>query len=122
MSNHPSDPDTESRSSSEELAQVDDAVIGRALRWSAIALALVLAVGAAIFFALREKPAPAAHRITALSAPAKSASEAQIPAVKFTDVTAAAGIDFIHNTGAYGAKLLPETMGAGVAFFDYDAD
>jgi hypothetical protein len=40
----------------------------------------------------------------------------------FTDVTSAGGIDFHHNTGAFGAKYLPETMGSGCAFFDYDGD
>lgn len=46
----------------------------------------------------------------------------EIPTAKFTDITAAAGIKFVHNNGAYGDKLLPETMGGGVAFFDYDND
>lgn len=41
---------------------------------------------------------------------------------RFTDVTAAAGIDFRHNSGAFGAKYLPETMGPGCAFLDYDGD
>ncbi len=40
----------------------------------------------------------------------------------FTDVTQAAGIHFRHNNGAYGGKLLPETLGSGCAFLDYDAD
>ncbi|MCS6862844.1 MAG: FG-GAP-like repeat-containing protein [Abditibacteriales bacterium] len=40
----------------------------------------------------------------------------------FTDVTAPAGIRFRHNAGATGRKYLPETMGAGCAFFDYDND
>ena len=44
------------------------------------------------------------------------------PDFRLTDVTAAAGIQFRHNSGAFGAKYLPETMGAGCAFFDYDAD
>ena len=30
--------------------------------------------------------------------------------------------DFQHNSGAYGGKLLPETLGSGCAFLDYDAD
>jgi hypothetical protein len=42
--------------------------------------------------------------------------------VRLTDVTAAAGLKFRHNNGAYGGKLLPETLGAGCAFLDYDAD
>ncbi len=40
----------------------------------------------------------------------------------FTDVTSSAGINFKHNNGAYGGKLLPETLGSGCAFLDYDAD
>ncbi|MCC6291417.1 MAG: CRTAC1 family protein [Bryobacterales bacterium] len=42
--------------------------------------------------------------------------------VKFTDVTAAAGIKFRHNAGKSGKKYLPETMGSGCAFFDADGD
>ena len=51
-----------------------------------------------------------------------SRAENEIPTVKFTDITVAAGIKFIHRNGAYGDKLLPETMGGGVAFLDYDND
>jgi len=39
-----------------------------------------------------------------------------------TDITAQAGIDFHHNNGAFGSKFLPETMGPGCAFLDYDGD
>ena len=46
----------------------------------------------------------------------------EIPVAKFTDITASAGIKFVHHNGAFGDKLLPETMGGGVAFFDYDND
>jgi hypothetical protein len=46
----------------------------------------------------------------------------EIPTAKFVDVTGSAGINFVHNNGAYGVKLLPETLGGGVAFFDYDND
>jgi hypothetical protein len=45
-----------------------------------------------------------------------------VPEVKFTDVTTAAGIAFTHFNGAAGSKLLPETMGSGVAVIDYDHD
>ena len=41
---------------------------------------------------------------------------------RFTDVTAAAGIHFRHVSGAAGRKLLPETMGGGVAVLDFDRD
>jgi enediyne biosynthesis protein E4 len=41
---------------------------------------------------------------------------------RLVDVTAQAGIPFRHNTGAFGAKYLPETLGSGCAFFDFDGD
>lgn len=42
--------------------------------------------------------------------------------VSFTDVTAQAGIRFTHVNGGFGPKWLPETMGSGCAFIDYDND
>ena len=42
--------------------------------------------------------------------------------IVFTDVTAAAGIRFKHNSGAFGKKYLPETIGAGGAWLDFDGD
>ena len=42
--------------------------------------------------------------------------------VTFTDVTAAAGIKFVHNAGKAGKKYLPETLGSGAAFIDADGD
>lgn len=42
--------------------------------------------------------------------------------IRFTDVTAASGIQFKHNSGRAGNKWLPETMGSGCAFFDADGD
>ena len=41
---------------------------------------------------------------------------------QFTDVTTRAGIHFQHNSGAFGGKFLPETLGSGCAFLDYDRD
>ena len=52
----------------------------------------------------------------------KSAAEPQTPAIPFTDITAAAGLDFQHVNGAYGERLMPETIGSGCAFLDYDQD
>jgi hypothetical protein len=50
------------------------------------------------------------------------AARAGSPGFKLSDVTAQAGIQFQHNSGAYGGKLLPETLGSGCAFLDYDGD
>jgi hypothetical protein len=51
-----------------------------------------------------------------------SAAAPPAAAPTFTDVTARAGITFRHQSGAFGKKYLPETMGSGVAFGDLDGD
>jgi hypothetical protein len=56
----------------------------------------------------------------ALLAPASARAE-RVP-IRFADGTARAGIHFRHNNGAFGKKYLPETMGSGCAYFDYDRD
>lgn len=44
------------------------------------------------------------------------------PLPQFTEITKEAGINFVHNNGAFGNKYLPETMGSGCAFIDYNGD
>ena len=56
------------------------------------------------------------------SAALAATSGSQAPGFHLENVTAAAGIDFVHNSGAFGAKDLPETMGPGCAFLDSDGD
>jgi hypothetical protein len=60
------------------------------------------------------QPADAAPQVAAAIRPAGP--------IQFVDVTAQAGIHFKHNSGAFGKKYLPETMGSGVCFIDYDND
>jgi len=60
--------------------------------------------------------------LAAVVAPRTVANPPSNSGFRLTDVTAAAGIQFQHNSGAYGGKLLPETLGSGCAFLDYDAD
>jgi hypothetical protein len=107
----------------EDLEPQNDEIIGRAVRWSAIALVAVAGIAAVIVVATRRPPAPPAVAAT----PGPSAAEPAAPAVRaasaaFTDITAEAGITFTRVSGAEGQKLLPETMGGGVAFLDADND
>lgn len=60
-------------------------------------------------------------RKTAKTRPTETGTT-ESPRAQFTDVTASAGIRFRHFNGADGKKLLPETMGSGVAVLDYDRD
>jgi hypothetical protein len=57
-----------------------------------------------------------------LSIPGGARSQDRAPGIQFVDVTKAAGLTFRHNSGAAGKKYLPETMGPGVAFIDYNGD
>ncbi|MGH9735084.1 MAG: CRTAC1 family protein [Candidatus Acidiferrales bacterium] len=58
----------------------------------------------------------------AISVIAAVKKTAPTSAIHFQDITRSAGIHFVHNNGAFGKKWLPETMGPGVAFIDYNND
>lgn len=67
--------------------------------------------------------APAARAVLmALLACVLLHAQAANHGVSLTDITAQAGISARHDNGAAGQKLLPETMGAGAAFLDFDND
>src|SRR5579875_500831 len=67
-------------------------------------------------------PIAAAVVIASLAVASLRAAKAPASPIHFVDVTRAAGIHFIHNNGAFGKMWLPEAMGSGVAFFDYNND
>ena len=68
------------------------------------------------------QPAPPAAAASSAPAQASAAPARPSGSIVVTDITTQAGIGFRHNSGAFGKKLLPETMGSGVCFIDYDND
>lgn len=111
-------------SPTEDWVPTDDRVIATALKRSLAALGIVAVLAAAgAWWHTRPAPREPVEETTA-EAPASLARAAMPdpPSLPFVDVTRAAGIDFIHDNGAYGLKLLPETMGGGAAFADFDND
>ncbi len=107
----------------EELARLDDAIVGKAFRWSLIIFVSLIAIGGTIFLYVKRKPAPRAAALAQVTAPVlPGIAPGKIPTTRFTDITKESGIAFVHVNGAYGEKLLPETMGGGVAFLDLDND
>lgn len=101
----------------------DQARMRRAVRGSAVALGVIAIVGLMLLWwqTTPETTSPVIDR--APQDPQETRAEAvAAPELIFTDVTRAANIDFTHNNGAYGERLLPETMGGGVAFLDFDND
>lgn len=107
----------------ESVEHHDDAVIGRAFRWSLIVILLLLVIaGGSAALLSRPEPAPPVRETALAPVAVRELPEVDPPHVPFSDVTEELGIDFVHNNGATGQKLLPETMGGGMAFFDLDAD
>ncbi|MEM8886224.1 MAG: CRTAC1 family protein, partial [Planctomycetota bacterium] len=98
------------------------AVIGVAFRRSLVVIAIAAGIGLLIWLWGQRPREAAPEKGLDAAAPEAVVEETSAPDLPFTDLTQAAGIDFVHFNGAYGDKLLPETMGGGVAFFDYDAD
>ena len=96
----------------EQNEERDDAVIGTALKWSGVVI-LVLVLGV-IIYVLSQKHEKKEKDIVRdqITAPEKlSFQSGERPQVTFRSYES--GIDFVHENGAMGEKLLPETMGGG---------
>ena len=99
----------------------DDSVIATALKWSLVVV-LLIAIGGGAAYWLSRKPPVVVVVPPPPPPPPPPPAKMETPEIRFTDITAEAGIKFVHENGAYGDKLLPETMGSGCAFFDFDND
>lgn len=100
-----------------------EAVIRKAFYRSLLTIVIALIAAYAIYHFTRDEveQAPITHE--QVKGPViKTQSAIEAPDVHFTDITRDAGIDFVHTNGAYGERLLPETMGGGGGFIDYDND
>ena len=96
--------------------------LSRAVKGSAIVAGLlILIVICAILISQYEGPE---HEVVESPVPTSivPTAAATVPELGFTDITETAGIQFVHENGATGSRLLPETMGGGVASFDFDLD
>ena len=107
-------PDPEHRGDNADPA--DERSAGQAVRWLLLAGGLGLLAVIALLF----RGAPSA--IGVVSGTNTSGTSPVVPRANFKNITQQAGIRFVHQNGAYGEKLLPETMGGGCAFFDFDGD
>ncbi|MEM7228389.1 MAG: CRTAC1 family protein [Planctomycetota bacterium] len=106
-----------------DVGQSDDAIIGVALRWSIVAIVGIAVVVGGILFILREPEVVEVLKDKDLNVvDALTRDDVELPTIPFADITTQAGVAFTHVSGANGEKLLPETMGGGAAFFDWDRD
>ena len=101
----------------------DDAIIGKALMGSLVVLGVVGLVAGGIALAVFMRKPVIEDRKTEVALPqTRAVEQVTLPKIPLTDITSAAGIDWTHVNGMEGEKLLPETMGGGVAIFDFDRD
>jgi hypothetical protein len=101
----------------------DDAVIGRAFRRSLMVIVSLAVVAGGLAWWFRPRAEVVAKVAPVVELPQERVvAKATLPKLPFTDITESAGITFVHEGGATGDKLLPETMGSGCAFFDFNND
>lgn len=101
----------------------DDTIIAKALKWSVLGILILGSVGGGIlYWVTRPDAAPPVVVTETGEVGLRALPELEVPALPFADITKSAGIDFVHENGAYGRKFLPETMTGGCAFFDFDSD
>lgn len=107
-----------------EVTEQNDVIIAQ-MFWRSLAIfAIVLVisvVGGGLWVYSSQRRVPPVVSVPT-KAPELRQTSSAIPHLPFANTTAAAGITFRHFNGATGQKLLPETMGSGCAFLDYDND
>jgi hypothetical protein len=104
--------------------QQREALIRRAFYRSLAVIAALALTVTGIWYLMRGNTRPQAVEEAVVSEPVidESAPPKTPPPVTFTDITREAGINFVHVNGSTGEKLMPETIGSGAAFLDYDND
>ena len=101
----------------------DDSVIGRAFMGSAVVFVLIALIVGVSYFVLTRKPKVEVAEVDPQVLPTvRELPKLTVPNIPWVDITESAGIHFVHCSGAAGEKLLPETMGSGCAFLDFDSD
>ncbi len=102
----------------------NDEVIGLAFWRSLLVLAAVACIGAGTYLLVRFNTKVEEEKRTEIVVPTyrETVATTELPAITLTDVTETSGIRFQHVNGKAGESLLPETMGGGAGFLDYDND
>lgn len=117
------DADPNSIDDDQEIDEQDDAVIGKAFMASIVVFVIVAVfIGGIILYLKRPDTVVVDPDGPPPPPPIPPAPKFELPKIPFVDVTESSGITFIHESGAAGEKLLPETMGGGAAVLDFDAD
>ncbi|WP_373652384.1 CRTAC1 family protein [Schlesneria sp. DSM 10557] len=108
----------------DRTGDTDDRIIDGGIRWSIAILLIILSVSYTVSrIGSSKSSAPiASARLPTYPPRTTFPPKPVVPQILLTDITQAAGIDFIHDRGARGEWRLPEAMGGGCVVFDYDLD
>ena len=118
MTQPPQPPDTQ-----QPVDEQNDDVIGQAFLKSLIVIGGLGIVAVAIYFFARpgdQEDITDEQEVREVAV--RESVDITLPDIPFLNLTRERGISFVHNNGAAGEKLLPETMGGSCAFIDYDID
>ena len=111
------------RAERDEANEQDDAIIGVAVKWSVLVLVTIVAICLAIWGIWQfNQPEEVAKKIDVTLPQQRAQVAVTLPKIPLTDITDSSGLNFKHFNAMDGEKLLPETMGGGVALFDFDND
>ncbi|MBL4659323.1 MAG: CRTAC1 family protein [Alcanivoracaceae bacterium] len=105
-----------------EIQKGDDQVIAEFFKKSMLVISIiVIAILITVYFFKKDKFKENVVE-QSFQAPAQLKKQNQPPETLFVEQAIKRGIDFSHENGAKGERMLPETMGSGVAFIDFDND
>ena len=90
--------------------------------WSSLFLAILLLTLSCSQEPVSKQVDTSSYTKTEVSVDSTVVEQPRLPTILFTDVTRESGIDFVHQTGAFGAKWMPESLASGVVIFDYNGD
>lgn len=102
--------------------QGNDQVIAEFFKKSLFVIISILAVILVIYYVMNSSKPQTIVKESSFQAPAQLKKEVKPPKTVFVEQSLQRGIDFMHENGATGERMLPETMGSGVAFIDFDND
>lgn len=111
-----------SKQNNQNKNQGNDQVIADYFKKSIVAILAIAIIIAIIIFINNIEYQETQVDEQSYQAPKQLSKNVEAPKTKFVEQAQLRGIDFTHENGAIGNRMLPETMGSGVAFIDYDND
>ena len=105
-----------------QLPQGNDQVIADFFKKSILVIAIIVLLIMLFMYLTQDRQEAGVVVEKEYQPPSQLSKQVEIPHVVFVEESVKRGLIFKHNNGATGERMLPETMGSGVAFIDFDND